>query len=111
MPEPADVNGELLCFRAGKQHAEIQCVQKSCIVDPAFFLDQFGMHHRDLTAWSAEGYEAELQPKPKGFTKRWRNMSILRWGACHSGMNGTGVCDSFDSDQVCTAKRFFIFEQ
>jgi len=60
MPEPADVDGELLRFRAGKQHAKIQRVQKACAVDPAFFLDQLGLHDRDLTSRSTERDEAEF---------------------------------------------------
>src|SRR5882724_9105575 len=58
--KPADVNGELLCFRTRKQHAKIQRVQKPGIVDPAFFLDQFGVHQGDLTARSAKGNKAKL---------------------------------------------------
>src|SRR5207237_8523224 len=75
--EPADVDGELLRFRTGKQHAEIQCVQKPRIVDPALFLDQLGVHHGDLTARSAKGNKAKLQPKPQRFPKGRRTMSIL----------------------------------
>src|SRR4030095_10433523 len=77
VPQPADVDGELMRFGAGKQHAKIQRVQKTCVVDPAFFLDQLGMHHRDLPTRSAEGYEAELQPKSKRLGERRCNLRML----------------------------------
>jgi hypothetical protein len=53
-------------------------VQKPGIVDPAFFLDQFGVHHGDLTAGSAKGNKAKLQPKPKRFAKGRRTEPVWR---------------------------------
>jgi len=35
--EPADVDGELLRFRARQQHAEIQCVQNRALSIQRFF--------------------------------------------------------------------------
>ena len=78
MQKPADVDGELLRLRAGQQHAKIERVQKTGIVDPPFFLDQFGVHHGDLTAGSAKGNKAKLQPEPKRFAKRRRTEPVWR---------------------------------
>src|SRR6266853_1804154 len=75
--KPADVNGELLRFRARKQHAKVQRVQKPGIVDPAFLFDQLGVHHCDLTARSAKGNKAKLHPEPKRLAKRLCTMSIF----------------------------------
>jgi hypothetical protein len=86
-------------------------MEELLVADPFLLLDQLGMHDRDLPARSAEGYEAELQPKSKGFAKRRYRTSILSGGTCHNHVNWMGVFDSFDSDQVYAAKRFFIFER
>ena len=55
----------------GQQHAEIQRVQKARLADPSFFLDQLGLHDRDLPGRPAERDEAKLQPKTKRFGKGW----------------------------------------
>ena len=67
--KPSEVNGELLCLGSGEQHAKIQSMKKSRLVDPFLLFDQLSVHHCDLSARSAEGYEAKLQPKSKRFTK------------------------------------------
>src|SRR4029078_8445869 len=73
--KPADVDGELLCFRAGQQHAEVKRVQKPRLADPPFLFDQLGLHDRDLVGWSAKGDKPEFQPKSKRFAKRRSTMS------------------------------------
>jgi hypothetical protein len=64
--KPADVRGELRGFGSREQHAIVQGVKKSSFADPAFFLDQFGVHDGDLTGRPAEADEAEFQPEAKG---------------------------------------------
>ena len=77
--KPADVNGELLRFGAGQEHAEIQRMKKMRFADPLFLLHQLGVHHRDLAARSAERDKAEFQPEPERFAKgRRMKMSTLR---------------------------------
>ena len=70
MQEPADINGKLDRFGAGQEHAVIERVQKARLTDPFLFLDQLGLHDRDLPGWPAKGNEAELQPEPKCLGKR-----------------------------------------
>ena len=62
MHQPADVGGELLRFRAGQEHAIVQCMKKALFGDPAAFLHQLLVHDGDLTRWPAEANAAEFQP-------------------------------------------------
>lgn len=52
--DPADVDRQLLCFRAGQKHGEVQRVKKALFRDPAPFLDQQPVHDRDLAGWPAK---------------------------------------------------------
>ncbi len=61
--QPADVNRELLRLGPRQEHAKIQRVQKARLANPAAFLDQFGLHDRDLSRRPAEADESELEPK------------------------------------------------
>ena len=45
---PAGIRDQLLGFRSGEQHAEVERVQKLVFGEPAFFLDQDAVHDRDL---------------------------------------------------------------
>ena len=78
MKKPADIDGELLCFRPRKEHAEVQSMQKSVLTDPLLFLDKDAMHQRDLTGRSAEGKKSDPSPYPHCFGKR----NAVRWSRC-----------------------------
>jgi hypothetical protein len=54
MQEPADIDCELLCFRAWKQHAEVERMEETLLPDPLFFVDQDAVHHRDLPGRAAK---------------------------------------------------------
>src|SRR5205085_10820858 len=69
--KPADIDGELLCFRIGQQHAEVERMQKSRLADPLFLFDQLRLHNRDLTGRAAEGNKSELQPELECLTEGW----------------------------------------
>src|SRR4029077_4326783 len=77
--KPADVDGELLCFRAGQEHAKVKRVQKSRLADPPFLFDQLSLHNRDLAGRSTKRDKPEFQPKSKRFAKRRSTMST-----CHA---------------------------
>ncbi len=64
--EPADVRGELLRLRAGQQHAEVQGVQEALFADPALFLDEDPVHHRNLARGPAEAEKGDAAPRPRG---------------------------------------------
>ena len=67
--QPADVDRELLRLGAGQQHAIVQRVQKALFADPAFLLDQLGVHDGDLPGRATETDEAELKPEAKRFVE------------------------------------------
>jgi hypothetical protein len=54
MQEPADIDCELLCFRAWKQHAEVERMEETLLPDPLFLVDQDAVHHRDLPGRAAK---------------------------------------------------------
>jgi hypothetical protein len=76
--EPADVDGELLRLGPGQQHAVVQGVQKPLFTDPAFLLDQLGVHDGDLPGRAAKTDETELEPVPERLGKTYRRGRILR---------------------------------
>ena len=69
MEEPANIDRELLRFGSGQEHAEVERVEKTRLTDPAFLLDQLGLHDRDLPGRSAEANEPELEPEAEGFAE------------------------------------------
>ncbi len=71
MHQPADVDSELDGLRTGQQHAEVEGVQVTVLGYPASALDQFLMHHRDLSGRAAKADEAELEPIFEGFSRVW----------------------------------------
>src|SRR5205814_10442521 len=71
MHEQADVAGELLGFRSGKNHEVIGRMQKARFRDPALLFDELAMHDRDLSRRAAEAYPAELPPVAQSFAERW----------------------------------------
>jgi hypothetical protein len=69
MQEPTNVDGKLLRFRAGQQHAVVQGVQKTFFVDPAPPFYQLAVHDRDLPGGAAKTYETELDQKRNASVK------------------------------------------
>ena len=63
--KPAKIDGKLLRFRTGKQHAEIQRMKEATLADPFQFVNQQPVHHGDLTSRPAEAQQADLQPDGK----------------------------------------------
>jgi hypothetical protein len=65
-------------------------VQKPALRNPPSPLDQFLVHDRNLTGWTAKADKAKLQPKKKRFAKRnrlWHSAQLiirLRVGADHA---------------------------
>jgi hypothetical protein len=51
---PADVGGQLLGFRAGQHHAEIERVQEAAFINPTPLVHQQAVHQRNLTRWAAK---------------------------------------------------------
>jgi len=68
--QPADVGGQLLCFRTWQHHAVIQRVQKALLGNPAPLFDQFAVHQRNLPGRAAKADAAQLQPIRGGFSQR-----------------------------------------
>ena len=68
--KPADVDGELLGFGAGKQHAVVQGVQEPLLADPLLLVHQLVLHHRDLPGGSTEGLQTDREPGAGGFPQR-----------------------------------------
>src|SRR3546814_3977176 len=67
--QPADIGGELLRLGAGKQHAIVERVEESFLTNPAFFVDQDAVHHRDLPGGAAEAQRCDPRPNAGCFTK------------------------------------------
>lgn len=65
----ADVDGELLRFRPGENHAKIEGAQELLLANPLLPLDEFAVHDGDLPGGAAEIDEAELEPESEGFGK------------------------------------------
>ena len=60
MQEPPAVDGELLGFGTGQQHAVVERMQETRLADPAFFFNQLRMHERDLAGGSAKADATEF---------------------------------------------------
>src|SRR3546814_3442167 len=69
LPISADIGGELLRLGAGKQHAIVERVEESFLTNPAFFVDQDAVHHRDLPGGAAEAQRCDPRPNAGCFTK------------------------------------------
>ena len=83
--QPAGVDGQLLRFGTGQQHAVVEGVQEPAVPDPAFLIDQGPLHHRDLTGRTAEGLQTDQKPRPHRLTERddvAGNSRSRRWVAC-----------------------------
>ena len=68
---PADIGGELHRLGTGKEHAEIQRMQKALLRDPPPLIDEQAMHERDLAGRPAEGQDADPAPEGERFGKAW----------------------------------------
>src|SRR5687768_17472270 len=75
MQQPSDVSRQLGGFGTRQKHAVIQSVQEAVVLNPFAPFHQFGMHDRNLPCRPAKTDKPELEPKTKGFAKRWRAMS------------------------------------
>ena len=74
--EPSDVDRELLGFRAGQNHAVVERIEKSAIVDPRACFDQLAVHQRDLPGGPAKAQQPDAQPNA-------RDLGESRLGVCH----------------------------
>ena len=83
--QPADIDGELLRLRPRQQHAVVERMQEPGFRDPAAFLDQDAMHHRDLPRRSAEAQQRD----PRPYADRLAEADTMRGsriaGACRGG--------------------------
>jgi hypothetical protein len=70
MHQPTYINGELLRFGAGKQHAVVERMHEAAFRHPSFFFDQNAVHHRNLSGGSAEAQRRDTQPDAKRFSGR-----------------------------------------
>ena len=77
---PADVGGELLCLGARQQHAVVEGVEETALVDPAMLIHQFAMHQRDLPGRPPERQDADAGPD----TDRLLQRGAEKGGVCHA---------------------------
>jgi hypothetical protein len=81
MHQPTQISRKLLRLGARQQHAEIQCVQETRLVDPLPFINHDAMHQGDLPGRPTEVDAADLQPHQKGLGKARPGS---RFRACHA---------------------------
>ena len=60
------IGRELLRLRPRQHGAVAQCVQEARLADPALFLDDDAVHHRDLPGRAAEAERRDPQPDSEG---------------------------------------------
>jgi hypothetical protein len=89
--EPADVDGQLLGFGAGQEHAVVEGVQEPLGADPAALLDQLALHDRDLAGWAAEGLQRDGEPGPHGLAE---GHHVLGVAGGWTGWLGHRLCES-----------------
>ncbi len=68
--EPADVDRQLLGFRARQQHAVAERVQESRLGDPVAGVDQYPVHDRDLPGRPSEAVDRDVRPDLQRLAKR-----------------------------------------
>ncbi len=61
MEQPADIGCKLLRLGPGQQHAVIERMEITRLIDPLFLIDENAMHHRNLRRRPAEGEDADFQ--------------------------------------------------
>ncbi len=79
--QPSGVDRELMCLRAGQQHAVVEGVEEALLVEPSASLDQLPVHDRDLSRGAAERDEAQLRPEAGGLREGGRGR-LSRHGPC-----------------------------
>ena len=62
MEQPSAVGGQLLGFRAGQQHAELEGAFEVGVIQPAAAFDQLAVHEGDLADGAAEAEETDFEP-------------------------------------------------
>lgn len=80
---PAEVGGELLGLRAGKQHGEIQRVEEMLVGKPALLLDELPVHDGNLAGGSTEADPPEFPPESE---RREERRHFLGVGMISSGI-------------------------
>ena len=65
MQPPPDPCGELLCFWAGKQVAEIERVEEIILGHPFALFHQFPVHQRDLPCRPAKAKQPDTDERPQ----------------------------------------------
>ncbi len=70
MHQPANIDGELVRFRARQQHAVAQRVQKPRFTDPFLLIDDDAVHHRYLAGRAAKAECRHPQPHSKRLAER-----------------------------------------
>ena len=81
--QPAQVSGQLLCFRSRQEHAKVERVQKAFFRHPAAPLHQLAVHDGDLSGRPAKTDESQLEPKAQGLPKWHRELCLSRCGRVH----------------------------
>src|SRR5690606_7578135 len=92
MQQPAQVRRQLLRLRPWQQHAEVQRMQETLLVDPLLFLDDNAMHHGDLARGAAEAEGGDAEPDVEGFAEGGSGSgrahqgvtSVVGWGGAVS---------------------------
>ena len=69
LEEPPEVDGELLCLRAGQQHAVVEGVEEATFAEPAAIIHELAVHDRDLASRAAEGLQRDPEPGPYRLAK------------------------------------------
>lgn len=67
---PAEIDRELQRLGPGQQHAEIERVGETTLVEPAAPLDHLAVHDRDLPCRPAERDETETEPEARRLGER-----------------------------------------
>ena len=58
--QPAAIGGKLHCLRPRQQHAEVECVQETLLLQPALVIDYDAMHQRDLPGRPSKGNQPDM---------------------------------------------------
>jgi hypothetical protein len=78
MQPPAYVDGKLLRFRAGQEHAVAQCVKEFAVADPLFPFHEIFMHDRNVRGGAAEADPAQFPPEPQSLSKSRVHCLVLQ---------------------------------
>ncbi len=72
MEKPADIGRKLLRLGARQQHAIIQRMKITRLVDPLLLVDEDAVHHRDLRGRPAKGETADFERRG-GEVAKWNS--------------------------------------